>query len=91
MSSLPTSAALAVPITGLVREALGRDLFANIAALGVLAGATGVVSAKALEAAVLARVPPGTEQVNRKALEIGLEAGEKVLEENRAEVVLGEA
>lgn len=73
--SPPTSAALAVPITRLVREALGRDLFASIAALGVVAGATGVVTPEALTAAVLARVPPGTEEVNRKALELGLEAG----------------
>ncbi len=72
----PTSAALVVPITRLVRESLGRELFANIAALGVLAGAVGTVSLPALEAAVLARVPRGTEDANRKALALGFEAGE---------------
>ncbi len=71
----PTSAALAVPITRMVREALGRELFANIAALGVLAGATGIVGMEALTAAVLARVPKGTEQKNRDALNLGFEAG----------------
>ncbi len=71
----PTSSALAVPITRRVREELGRELFANIAALGVIAGVTGIVSPKALEAAVLARVPPGTEDINRKALALGLEMG----------------
>lgn len=71
----PTSAALAVPITRLVREVLGRDLFANIAALGVVAGATGIVGLPALEAAVLSRVPTGTEEANRKALETGFAAG----------------
>ncbi len=71
----PTSTALAIPITRLVREELGRELFANIAALGVLVGATGVTSAKALEAAVMARVPKGTEQINKKALKLGLKAG----------------
>ncbi len=75
VANLPTSAALAVPITRLAREALGRDLFANIVALGVVAGATGVVSLKSLEAAVLARVPRGTEEANRKALHLGFEAG----------------
>jgi len=85
VSSLPTSAALAVPITRLAREALGRDLFANITALGVLAGATGVVSLGALEAAVLARVPTGTEQANKKALELGFEAGQQAIMASRVE------
>jgi 2-oxoglutarate ferredoxin oxidoreductase subunit gamma len=71
----PTSAALAVPITRLVREALGRELFANIAALGVLTGATSVVGAQAMEAALLARVPRGTETANKQAFFLGLEAG----------------
>ena len=37
----------------MVKEELGRELFANIAALGVIAGATGVVGSSALEAALL--------------------------------------
>lgn len=88
--NLPTSSALSVPITRLVKEALGRDLFANIAALGVVAGATGVVSAEALTAAVLARVPPGTEAVNRKALELGLAAGREARTRHAAEEVLAD-
>ncbi|MBI5015383.1 MAG: 2-oxoacid:acceptor oxidoreductase family protein [Deltaproteobacteria bacterium] len=87
----PTSAALAVPITRLVREALERELFANIAALGVLAGATGVVTARALEAAVLARVPAGTEDANRKALALGWEAGTQVAKDRPAADLVGEA
>jgi len=71
----PTSIAVGVPITRLVREKLGRAVFANVAALGVLVGATSVVSAKALEAALKARVPPGTEKANLEALQLGLEAG----------------
>jgi 2-oxoglutarate ferredoxin oxidoreductase subunit gamma len=73
--NLPTSAALALPITRTAREELGRELFANIVALGVLAGATGLVRPKSLEAAVLQRVPKGTERLNLKALEVGLETG----------------
>ncbi len=79
----PTSAALAVPITRRVREELGRELFANIAALGVIAGATGIVSHGALEAAVLARVPKGTEEANRRALELGFEMGQEALKRQR--------
>lgn len=86
----PTSAALSVPITRLVREALGRDVFASIAALGVVTGASEVVSADALAAAVLARVPPGTEEANRKALELGLAAGREARARGNAEEVIGE-
>lgn len=72
----PTSSALVVPIARLAAEELGSSVFASVAALGVLAGAAGTVSAAALEAAVLARVPAGTEEANRKALAIGIRAGE---------------
>jgi 2-oxoglutarate ferredoxin oxidoreductase subunit gamma len=40
---------------------------------------TGVVSPGSLEAAVLARVPPDTEDLNRKALEAGIEAARQFL------------
>ncbi len=81
----PTSAALGIPITRLVREQLGRELFANIAALGVLGGVTGLASRKSLEAAVLGRVPPGTEQANKKALQLGFEAGRRARKERKGE------
>ena len=35
---------------------------------------TKIVSDKALEEAVLDRVPPGTEELNKKALRVGMEA-----------------
>ena len=44
-------------------------------ALGALA-VTGAVSPESLQAAVLARVPKGTEELNRKALEAGMAAAE---------------
>lgn len=81
----PTTVALAVPLTRLAREALGSDLYANIAALGALAAVSAVVSAKALEAAVLARVPGGTADANRAALRLGLEAGREALAARRPE------
>ncbi|MCX7781234.1 MAG: 2-oxoacid:acceptor oxidoreductase family protein [Negativicutes bacterium] len=63
-----------VPITKLAKEKLGRDLFANIIALGTVAKLTDVVSIEAMEKAVLARVPKGTEEVNRQALKLGFES-----------------
>jgi 2-oxoglutarate ferredoxin oxidoreductase subunit gamma len=40
----------------------------------VLVGLTGVVSRDAIEKAVTARAPRGTEEMNRKALQAGFEA-----------------
>lgn len=69
-----TSAQLvALPITRSAKEKLGRDMFANIIALGAIVGLTGTVSRESLMAAVLARVPKGTEDKNRQAIEIGFQ------------------
>ncbi|MCZ7665476.1 MAG: hypothetical protein M5U22_22250 [Thermoleophilia bacterium] len=53
-------------------EETGRAQTANILTLGAVAGLTGVVSQASLEKAVLSMVPPGTEEVNLKALGCGL-------------------
>ncbi len=64
----------AVPITALAVEKLGRELFANIIALGIIAKLSGEVKFSSLEKAVLSRVPKGTEKVNSQALQLGYEA-----------------
>lgn len=71
--NLPAIAAQVFPlaITQTAREELGNTVFANIIALGALAGATRIVTHESLTKAVLARVPKGTEEKNQKALEIG--------------------
>jgi len=71
---LPTTRAVAIPFTQIAREKLKHEMASNVVALGALATLTGVVSLKSLEAAVLARVPPGTEELNKQALEAGIEA-----------------
>jgi 2-oxoglutarate ferredoxin oxidoreductase subunit gamma len=63
-----------VPITRLAVEKLGRDIFANIVALGVLVNVTGVVSFDSVKQAVASRVPTSTVGVNLEALLIGYEA-----------------
>ena len=75
-SSLP--GALRIPVTRLALETTGRIITANTVALGVLVGLNEVVSRAALEKAVQARAPRGTEEMNRKALEAGFAAAEKV-------------
>lgn len=68
---------VAAPITGATRDHLKNDMFANIVALGVLVGSTGIVSRDAILKAVLARVPKGTEEVNTRALDIGFDLSKK--------------
>jgi 2-oxoglutarate ferredoxin oxidoreductase subunit gamma len=73
VSESPANRVLALPFTRMARE-LGRAMAANIVALGALAQLTGAVSLKSLTAAVLARVPKGTEDLNRRALAAGVAA-----------------
>lgn len=63
-----------VPITRLSKEKLGRELFANIIALGLLVKVTGVVTLETIKKAVAHRVPPHTVDKNMEALMIGYEA-----------------
>ncbi len=78
VSRVPTSKAYRVPITRLAEEATGRRLVANVVSLGVIVGLTGIVSRQAIEAAVSARAPRGTKELNLRALEAGFRAAEEL-------------
>lgn len=67
-----------VPITEIAEKETGRRITANVVALGILVGLTGVVSRQALEAAVAARAPRGTAELNRKALDVGFKVAERL-------------
>lgn len=69
----------ALPITELARERLGREIVANIIAVGTIVALSQVVSRSAIETAVLRRVPKGTEDLNRRALALGFAVAEEVL------------
>ena len=62
---------LRLPICAAASEQLGRAQVANIVSLGAVVEVTGAVSKEALVQAVVSRVPKGTEDINRKALEAG--------------------
>ena len=74
-----------IPFTQIAREKCGREQMANIVALGALcklipaipAGA-GVVTPESMEAAVMARIPKGTEKLNKLAFEEGIKAAEEI-------------
>ena len=74
VKQLPTSQAISIPFTKLARDEAGREMVANIVALGALVTITKILSIEGLEAAVMARVPKGTEEMNKKALEAGIHA-----------------
>lgn len=63
-----------VPITRLAVEKLGKELFTNIVALGILVKVTGAVSFETIQKAVAKRVPPATIEKNMEALRIGYES-----------------
>jgi 2-oxoglutarate ferredoxin oxidoreductase subunit gamma len=77
VKQLPTTRAVAIPFTQIARREIGKEAAANIVALGALAAITKAVSVKGLEAAVLNRVPAGTEEMNRAALQAGIKAGRR--------------
>ena len=63
-----------VPITRMAVEEVGKDLFANIIALGVVTKLSGDVSLDAVREAVANRVPSATLEKNMQALELGFKA-----------------
>jgi 2-oxoglutarate ferredoxin oxidoreductase subunit gamma len=77
VKQLPTKRAIEIPFTRISRTEVGSETACNIVALGALAIITKIVSPKNLETAVLNRVPPGTEEMNKKALAAGFKAARR--------------
>ena len=66
-----------IPITKYAREEVGRELVANVVSLGTVVELTGIVTRDAVTKALMARVPKGTEELNKKALQLGFKLGEE--------------
>jgi len=81
VSGVSDPRAFKIPITAMAEEVTGKRITASILALGLIVGLTGVVSEKAIRAAVAARAPRGTEEMNLKALEAGLKKGRELARE----------
>ena len=77
VTQVPTPKAFQIPFTRIAREKFKREVVANIIALGALSQLTPIVSPKAVESAVLAKVPKGTEKLNRDALRAGMNAAKR--------------
>ena len=71
---------LKVPATRLAEE-LGRRIVANVVMLSFLAAVTAIVSPQAMKRAVLDSVPRGTEELNERAFETGLQFAQELVTE----------
>ena len=78
VTHVPTDDFYGLPFTRLAREECGHIMVANVIALAAIAEITGIVSREALEQIVLSRAPRGTEDKNRKAVEIGYREAAKL-------------
>jgi len=67
---------LKMPATRMAEE-LGRRIVANVVMLGFVATTTDIASPEALKKAVLDSVPKGTEELNERAFDAGLEYGRR--------------
>jgi len=77
VEQMPTSRVVNLPFTKIAREVAGKNLFANIVAIGVLGYLCPILSINSLEAALAARVPKDTKKLNNKALRAGIKAAKK--------------
>lgn len=78
VQQLPTSRSVSIPFTRIAKEQIGRELVANMVALGAVGYLSGQVSLEGLEKALLSRVPKGTEKMNSDALHAGIEEAKKI-------------
>ncbi len=78
VEQIPTSRVIAIPFTRIAREILGKELVANMVALGAVAHFCDAVSSKNIETALSARVPKGTKGLNRKAFRAGIKAAREI-------------
>lgn len=64
---------VSLPILQSAVERLGKFVVANIIALGVIYKLSNIVSEEAIKSAIRSRVPKGTEEINLKAFQTGVD------------------
>lgn len=70
---------VSIPIIATAKEEVGREIVANIVALGAMVALTGQISRENGEKAVLSSVPEAFLELNRKAYNIGYEKAIKAI------------
>lgn len=71
---------LSVPATRFA-EQMGRQIVANIVMLGFFTAVSGAISEEGMRRAILSSVPPGTEDLNTRAFDMGFRHGQEALGE----------
>jgi len=66
------------PITEIAEKEVGKKVTANLVAVGLIIGLSKIVTPIAAEEALWERVPKGTEEINLKAFQKGLEIAERL-------------
>lgn len=79
VSNIPTDNFYGLEFTRLVRAEIGSIMVANVAALGAICAITDIVPKNELTEAVLARAPRGTEDRNKKAINLGYDEAKKLM------------
>jgi 2-oxoglutarate ferredoxin oxidoreductase subunit gamma len=74
---------LSYPITRLAREKLGREVVANMVALGVLNAAARLVDREILKDCILKRAPKGSGEINQQAFALGYQLYHQGMEPDR--------
>ncbi|NCO60718.1 MAG: 2-oxoglutarate ferredoxin oxidoreductase subunit gamma [Deltaproteobacteria bacterium CG_4_8_14_3_um_filter_51_11] len=74
----PPGRTIAIPFTGIARREIGKEFAANMVALGAVSCLCPEVTEGAVEAALMARVPPGTRTLNLKAFKTGVKEARKI-------------
>lgn len=78
VTQVPTSRAIGLPFTRIARDEIGREMTANMIALGAIAAVCPLVKVKSMEAALLLRTPAGTRELNLQAFKAGVKAARKI-------------
>ncbi len=66
-----------LPMYGSVMETIGKSIVFNICMLGTVIGLTRLVKPDSIMKILETRIPPNFLEINRKALDLGIELGEK--------------
>jgi 2-oxoglutarate ferredoxin oxidoreductase subunit gamma len=69
-----------IPLTRIARNEVGKEITANVVALGALSAVVDWVSKEAIKKIILERAPKGTADLNEKAFEAGYSAGRQLID-----------
>ena len=61
-----------LPIISTAYDKLKKPMVANIVSLGAICSISSIIDEESLQEAILNRIPPGTEEINKKAFQEGL-------------------